>query len=84
MAFAYSGSFNYFLAARPLATVQLTTGTFDYFRGIRPIPIAASAAAPPPATSAGALHSWFVKGIGIKTKGIIVNSQVNSDTGDTP
>ena len=29
------------------------------------------------------VHSWFVKAIGVKTK-IGVNSQVDSDTGDTP
>jgi hypothetical protein len=33
--------------------------------------------------AAASLHSWFVKGIGIKTK-IVTNSQVDSDTGDTP
>jgi hypothetical protein len=31
----------------------------------------------------GLRHSWFVKGIGVKTK-ITTNSQVDSDTGDTP
>ncbi|HLZ08891.1 MAG TPA: hypothetical protein VKT80_09910 [Chloroflexota bacterium] len=33
--------------------------------------------------SGALLHSWFIKGIGIKTK-IGVHSQVDSDTGDTP
>lgn len=35
-------------------------------------------------TTAGkTVHSWFVKGIGVKTK-VGVKSQVDSDTGDTP
>ncbi len=42
-----------------------------------------TAISPPP--GGGALqHSWFVKGIGIKTKTSVVQSQVNSDTGDVP
>ena len=34
-------------------------------------------------TASKMTHSWFVKAIGIKTK-IVTQSQVNSDTGDTP
>ena len=34
-------------------------------------------------TTGQSTHSWFVKGIGVKTK-IGVNSQVDSDSGDTP
>jgi len=37
---------------------------------------------PPPVTTV-VTHSWYVKGIGIKTK-IVTQSQVDSDTGDVP
>jgi hypothetical protein len=38
---------------------------------------------PPVPPSGSNYHSWFVKAIGIKTK-VNVNSQVDSETGDTP
>lgn len=57
------------------------TGTRQY--ALEVIFLDETVAAAPPASSAVANHSWYVKGIGIKTK-IAEISQVNSDIGDTP